>query len=425
MATPAATFSTFDDLLARYTGDVKARMEAGGDCTATSTAMFSTNESVARAELARLKAANAVYAAWLATPQGQVFEANLGDPDELKFVSYLGATTFEPAEFTAPLYAPPDDDGATGQDGPDERELPIVGTGLDCLPQSVSNGADLTLANKLVVLNCLVFSTPHEFWGRYADDLLANSRYNTWLEYGEDWSCTNWMDASDATCRKHDVAFASLQRWVGTGEVTEMDQTWNPRNKHLADAKFAADFAKYNCEMPSNFAWIFCGFGGAIDATLGTEQVSGVMHFGVNKINSPWPVTRHDVEHSEGIPRFLKCETPKITEIRPVDRNPSFDVSWTYSPGCVGDISVDTYRFCWSFKAFGRNMEDCLDIEGNETSMTFTRLFVSDVTLDSVEIRPNEITYRGFWYDFFDFILPVGGVRGEVYYVKQPIGEKY
>ena len=165
MATPAATFSTFDDLLARYTGDVKARMEAGGDCTATSTAMFSTNESVARAELARLKAANAVYAAWLATPQGQVFEANLGDPDELKFVSYLGATTFEPAEFTAPLYAPPDDDGATGQDGPDERELPIVGTGLDCLPQSVSNGADLTLANKLVVLNCLVFSTPHEFWG--------------------------------------------------------------------------------------------------------------------------------------------------------------------------------------------------------------------------------------------------------------------
>ena len=133
----AATFAGFDELLASYTGDVKARMEAGGDCAATSTAMFSANQSVARDELATLKAGDAVYAAWLATPQGQLFETNLGDPDELKFVSYLGATTFEHGEFTAPLYAPPDDDGATGQDGPDERELPIVGTGLDCLPQSV------------------------------------------------------------------------------------------------------------------------------------------------------------------------------------------------------------------------------------------------------------------------------------------------
>ena len=76
MATPAATFSTFDELLASYTGDVKARMEAGGDCAATSTAMFSANQSVARDELATLKAGDAVYAAWLATPQGQLFETN-------------------------------------------------------------------------------------------------------------------------------------------------------------------------------------------------------------------------------------------------------------------------------------------------------------------------------------------------------------
>ena len=65
---PAVTFATFDDVLASYTGDVKARMDAGGDCAATSTTMFSTNESVARAELARLKAGNAVYAALLDTP---------------------------------------------------------------------------------------------------------------------------------------------------------------------------------------------------------------------------------------------------------------------------------------------------------------------------------------------------------------------
>ena len=41
---PAVTFASFDDLLANYTGDVKARMETGGDCAATSTAMFNTNQ---------------------------------------------------------------------------------------------------------------------------------------------------------------------------------------------------------------------------------------------------------------------------------------------------------------------------------------------------------------------------------------------
>ena len=71
---------SFDDLLASYTGDVKAKMEAGGDCVATSTTMFSTNESVARAELARLKAANAVCGVLRDTPHGRQFEANVGDP---------------------------------------------------------------------------------------------------------------------------------------------------------------------------------------------------------------------------------------------------------------------------------------------------------------------------------------------------------
>ena len=37
------------------------------------------------------------------------------------------------------------------------------GTGLDCLPRGV-DGARLTLRNKLLVLNCLVFDTPHSFW---------------------------------------------------------------------------------------------------------------------------------------------------------------------------------------------------------------------------------------------------------------------
>ena len=73
----AATIVTFDDLLASYTGDVKARMDAGGDCAATSTTMFSTNESVARAELARLKAGNSWLreserSSWTTSPEQKV-----------------------------------------------------------------------------------------------------------------------------------------------------------------------------------------------------------------------------------------------------------------------------------------------------------------------------------------------------------------
>ena len=78
MAVP--TLSTCDDLLASYTVDVKAKMEDTGTdgCATQSNAMFSTNESEARAELARLKAANAVCGALRDTPHGRQFEAGMG-----------------------------------------------------------------------------------------------------------------------------------------------------------------------------------------------------------------------------------------------------------------------------------------------------------------------------------------------------------
>ena len=223
------TYTSFDDILSRYATTTKARME--GTCGTQATAMFSANQSVARAELAKLKTGTStkavLYAAWLDTPQGRLFEADLGDPDELKLVAYLGTTTFEPGEFTRPLYR-----GMMGQDGPDERELPVVGTGLDCLPKSVSNGADLTLANKLVVLNCLVFSTPHEFWvqgdkrNRDAEQLrrAIDSRYArfAWLDRG-DWSCTKSPDGPLPSCLKHDVAYGGLQKFARPGCDSRFD----------------------------------------------------------------------------------------------------------------------------------------------------------------------------------------------------------
>ena len=90
---------------------------------------------------------------------------------------------------------------------------------LACLPEGV-DGTRLSLGNKLVVLNCLVFSTPHDFWvrgdrpSREAEQLRSeiddsNGRF-AWLKRG-DWSCTKAPDGPVPSCLKHDVAYGSLQ----------------------------------------------------------------------------------------------------------------------------------------------------------------------------------------------------------------------
>ena len=61
------------------------------------------------------------------------------------------------------------------------------------------------------------------------------------------------------TCLKHDMAYASLQKFEGVnlidpdtereiGDTEELDITWNPRNKYLADDKFHADILKYGSQ---------------------------------------------------------------------------------------------------------------------------------------------------------------------------------
>ena len=56
------------------------------------------------------------------------------------------------------------------------------------------------------------------------------------------------------SCLKHDVAFASLQKFAGDDadaplanepDGDELDEAWNPRNKALADEKLRADIRRY------------------------------------------------------------------------------------------------------------------------------------------------------------------------------------
>ncbi len=417
---PAVTFASFDDILSRYTGDVKTKMDAGGDCASQSSTMFNANERVARDELAKLKARNSEYAAWLATPVGQLFEANLADPDELKFVSYLGATTFEPGEFTRPLYQ----GGLIGQDGPDERELPVVGTGLDCLPQSVRNGADLTLANKLVVLNCLVFSTPHEFWvkgdkrSRDADRLRraidSPSARFAWLDRG-DWECTYSPDGPIPSCLKHDVAYGGLQKFGGLDakasltappDGTELDETWNPRNKALADAKFKADIAKWGCQDPTNIA----KFGICRVSTSGF-MAEHVYFWGTARVNHKgWPVTARDLRHIEGHYRFTVCREPVVPTVSGLTVSRLGDIitaSWTLEPGCVpvtlGDV---TFKVEWGIRGYVplqavlNDYSSCVEREYEVTCSYDFRNMSPGTRIDAIDIFviPRDKEYGGINY---------------------------
>ncbi len=422
---PAVTFATFDDVLASYTGDVKARMEAGGDCAATSSTMFSTNESVARAELARLKAANTTYAAWLATPQGELFEANLGDPDELKFISYLGATTFEPGQFTAPLYDPPSGGGKSTRDGPDEEELPVVGTGLDCLPQGVSNGADLTLTNKLVVLNCLVFSTPHDYWvqgdnvSRDAERLRraidSPSARFAWLNRG-DWVCTDPAPEGPVpSCLKHDVAYGSLQKFAGldaTADLTsdpdgtELDEAWNPRNKALADVKFKADISKWGCQDQSGvLAYLMCS------RVSNASMAERIYFWGTARVNHKgWPVTTRDLSHIDGLPRFIVCPQPVAPTVSGLTASRSGDVvtaSWNFEPGCVPATLADvSFTVNWHViigsrvHLYSSDVDTCT-ATGNRLTCAYDLSYLPEgkvISRVSIYVVPRDKEYGGEHY---------------------------
>ena len=367
----AVTVTTFDDLLASYTGDVKARMEdtGAGGCATQSNAMFGTNESEARAKLARLKAGNAVYAGLLDTPHGRQFEANVGDGATLKLISYLGATTFEPGVLSAPLYAPSDDGGAVGKsDTTPPAIIPALGTGLDCLPAGV-NGVDLTPRNQLVVLNCLVFSTPHSFWEQNATVLINSSRYNTWLSYGGEDVCSSWADGTIAACRKHDVMWGSLKAFMGTSTDSEMDLTWNPCNKLLADFKLLSDVKEHGCDdevhaltpavsvpgLNGEWAQIVCYFpspliAGAMDWGL-RDALETLARTGLfpGSVSSLWPVTRQDEAHVQALPRFVECDGPVsgVADVLLIRGESAISATWTPINGCVEGIRIREYNLEW------------------------------------------------------------------------------
>ena len=244
------TYESFDDILAQYATTTKAKMD--GECSATSTAMFSANQSVTRAELAKLKAGSTVYAGLLDTPHGRQFEANVGDASRVRLDAYLIASQSQNGGAQQ---------GAGGQTDPVPPT--VQPTGLGCVPIPVPDiykPGKVTFPLKLAVLNCLVVSTPYSFWtDQTQTDELKGRIDNHYKCLGrDDWQCTGIWDvlvSNPQSCLRHDVAYGSLTKFKDTPSARELDVAWNPRNKFLADELFAIDMA---CAARGNILWGLC-----------------------------------------------------------------------------------------------------------------------------------------------------------------------
>ena len=177
-----------------------------------------------------------------------------------------------------------------------------------------------------------------------------------WFSYGGDDVCSVSADGPRAACQKHDVMWGSLKKFDGTDSAAELDTTWNPRNKLLADARFAADIVRYDCDEIVNlrvnwWAATVCGVSGAQDLSYLMEAIGLnflASYIGSRIGNTPaWPYTQEDAQHAMDNPLFVECTGLQVTDVRVTQQRLtngwSFETSWNLDEGCVNDLAVSEY----------------------------------------------------------------------------------
>ena len=352
-------YGSFEDILADY-ANAKAKLEDTNTCKTEADEMFSTNQRVTQAKLTALRNSNSDYAGVLGTPQGGRFVAIAGNTAETKRLLNLATNAAAPGEIEFPVYEEVQaNDTVQARSSSPSQTLTQAeleqGTGLDCLPSRV-RGEDLTLTNKLRVLNCLVFDTPHSFWldvSALKREARPGGRF-AWLLHntGIDWRCSAPLREAQGpvvSCLKHDVAYAGLQVITGTdaprADSYTLDEAWNPRNKALADYKFKADITAYGCQNEAHDALLLC--------LLSPNQVmAGVFFFFVAEINHKnWPVTPADIRHFKANEEFTVCAEPVVPKVElanVVKAGYSLNATWSYRQGCasIGPSDV-TFPVRW------------------------------------------------------------------------------
>ena len=327
-------FDSFYDVLSAYDGAVATTVDSCESRTTSPTRMFSTYKTSVTAELNSLKTSQTLYRDYLASPRGSMLSEGLGSSHLLKLLGSARALSIRGTE-----------SGASG-DANEQPPDPEPNTGANCVPSAEPS----TLSSKLDTLNCLVFRTPHTFWVNVSADFRDKIDQGKWLGSG-DWVCTLSPDGVLPSCRKHDVAYHSLQMFADTDSSELLDRTWNPRNKALADAKMWADVFHFGCWGGSTGQWI-CLNGYKSAANF---YFRGVAYFN----NKGWPVTTHDLDDARAhrdededesttgrvsTHAFVDCEEEVPTvggvTIQRVNRNEDFRVSWRHVDGCVDDITI-------------------------------------------------------------------------------------
>ena len=363
-------YTSFDDVLADYTGTTKTKMESGGSCHAKAKTMFSAYERLTKSALDSHNTSTSEYFLFLESDEGKDLTSGLGNADELRNLAiYASAPLPSPGELVAPFYTSSASGGVAGQS--DTRPARIsLDTGVNCLPSGI-DGSKLTVTNKLKVLNCLVFHTPHSFWVSQLNTsipsvarLRDNPKYSDWLE-SDDWECTfPGLDGPMPACWKHDFAFNGLQRFAGEADEdswgSELDVTWNPKNKALADLRFKADILKYGCQNPSNIAK------NSVCTRTNVEMADWYFWGVAERNHKGWPVISKDLRGFTTDPETLILQEPDlrnehfeictepvfpdISDVRVVPSGDTVTLSWNFQAGCTAELSDVEFNATWYIK---------------------------------------------------------------------------
>ena len=323
----AFTYTSHDTLLGEYTGEIKTLVD---QCDLTAN-YFETLHQESQSSANQLRT-NARYSGWAADPATTQVLDNFASPFVMRH--YL--------EEIAKLNS----DTVSARSS-EQAAYPTAGTGMDCLPTERAT----SISGKLRVLNCLVFQTDQYFWhigtsyaplyryiwpeGPTELKTAIESEFHNYLGAG-DWECSSTViENYRPACYKHDVAYESLQKFDGTPDTYELDRTWNPRNKSLADSTLLADSLMYGCLARESET---------CDAT--NKTLAFLTYEAVAKINDKdWPITEEDVDSYQQVKKFFDCETGiGISDVRVSTRYPlpenawdnTYDVSWNLdNPGCT------------------------------------------------------------------------------------------
>ncbi len=372
-AAPSPSFSGIDDLFNRgYTGSNKQTVD---NCDETHK-YFDAVQTAVQQSITDVRRTKDLYDRWFETERGQAYKADAGKPSLVKKnMKYLA-----------------DNYGASGG-----ASGAVSGnTGLDCVP----NTAPITNIGKLRVLDCLIFDTPHSFWRNSGGSSTLRSKIDgdetryDWLFYG-DWECTAWFELPVPSCKKHDVAYETLQRMIDPNDndyTNTLDEIWNPRNKSLADRKAKADIKLHGCQdVPYSIAQLLTRDVGeaililSMRATCTNKTfISEEYYAGFGRYNHKgWPVSRQDVADGNlsNNPEFIVCvspQLPQLTNLTTSKDGATRKLGWTITEGCV--VKVEHLAVRVSGPATGNagaflrtfdNLSDTAVCEEQNTSGTF------------------------------------------------------